>query len=252
MMRLCPKCGDYYADASLAFCLDDGTPLVDVNPLTESWREGERVIEEKTNALRRRERRLKWRRILSVLTTMLMVTMVLIVVAVNGFIYLKPKREEVALAPTSPPATPPAEPVASITPSPPGTPSPTVSPSPTATLTATPTPTPTYTVQSECTDDDKIRERAVVINSCGGVWRRAIEGDRIKILAGYGVAGLENVSASLSEKIEYQITFSQACRAGVVTARYSWQVTAPTIRTVPLLKETRFKIVKAGERWRCG
>ena len=128
MIRTCPKCGDYYADASLAFCLVDGAPLVDVEPLSESWSEGTRVVEEKGNALRKQKRRLKWRRfMLSALTT-LMLVMVVCVVVINSFIYLRPKQEEVALAT---PLTP--------------TPTPTSTPPLTSTSIPTPSPTPTST-----------------------------------------------------------------------------------------------------------
>src|SRR5687767_15456196 len=77
MMRVCPKCGDYYADAYLAFCLTEGTPLINLNQRSQSWAEGTRVIEEKKNAARKQTRRLKWRRVLVGLTTMMVATMVL-------------------------------------------------------------------------------------------------------------------------------------------------------------------------------
>lgn len=150
-MRICLKCGDYYADALLAFCLVDGTPLVKVDPLSENWREGTRVIEEKEKALRRRKRRLKWQRVLLSAITMLIAIMVLCVVAVNSFIYLKPEQAEVALATPSTPATAPAEPVVSITPSVLEKTSPTPSPSPTQTG----TPTPVYKISGRVTDGNK-------------------------------------------------------------------------------------------------
>jgi uncharacterized repeat protein (TIGR01451 family) len=87
MMRICPKCGDYYADASLAFCLADGAPLMNVAPTGKSWREGARVLEKKENTLKRQKRNLKWRRI--ALSAMLAATMVVCVVAANSFIYIE-------------------------------------------------------------------------------------------------------------------------------------------------------------------
>src|ERR1044071_4934256 len=173
MIRICPKCGDYYADASLAFCLVDGTPLINVDPFGERWSEGTRVIEEKENALRKQKRKLKWRRILLGAMTMAIATMVVLVVAVNGLIYLRPKQEEVVPAkpsteatasidsttpntpvepvstPSPQPAIPPkseASPIATEittpTPTPTATPIPTPAPTPTHTPTPTPTPTP--------------------------------------------------------------------------------------------------------------
>lgn len=150
MIRTCPKCGDYYADDLLAFCLADGTPLVNVAPNSERWSEGARIIEGKENALRKRKRKLKWRRFMLSATTMLIVTMVVCVVAINGFIYLKPRPEEVGLVKPLTPATAASEPGASVTPNEPGepvptpTPQPTPSPaaSPTAAKITTPSPTP--------------------------------------------------------------------------------------------------------------
>jgi hypothetical protein len=151
MMRICPKCGDYYADALLAFCLVDGTPLVKVAPLSENWSEGTRVIEEKEKTLRRRKRRLKWRRVLLSAMTMLIAIMVVCVVVVNSFIYLKPKQAEVVLATPSTPPTAPAEPVVSIIPSALEKTSPTPSPSPTQTG----TPKPVYKISGRVTDGSK-------------------------------------------------------------------------------------------------
>jgi hypothetical protein len=145
MMRFCPKCGDYYADPSLAFCLGDGTPLADVSPLGESWSEARRVVEEKENVLRERKRRLKWRRIVSAAVAMLIATMVLLVVAVNGFIYLKPKPDEVvAVSPPTQEVSEPAEPAGAILPQTPAdsTPTPGMT-TPTPTPKASPTPTRT-------------------------------------------------------------------------------------------------------------
>ena len=153
MMRFCQKCGDYYADGSLAFCLNDGTPLVDVNPLSERWSEGERVIEEKENALRKQKRKLKWRRVLLSVMTMLIAIMVVCVVAVNSFIYLNPQQEEVVPDKPLTPATTPGGRSASVIASTPGKPGSTPTPwlrdkprptaSPVAAKIITPTPTPT-------------------------------------------------------------------------------------------------------------
>lgn len=141
MMQLCPKCGDYYADASLAFCLKDGTPLVEVSPRSESWRKGEQVIEEKENVLRKQKRRLKWRRVFMSVMTMLIATMIVCVVAVNSFIYLKPQPDEVVLVKPLTHASEPAEPSGSTMPSTPGGSAPTpdtITPTTTPKISATP------------------------------------------------------------------------------------------------------------------
>jgi Carboxypeptidase regulatory-like domain len=77
IIRTCPKCSAYYADESLAFCLVDGMPLINVDSGSERWGEGTRIIEEKTNASRKQQRRLKWRRIaLSAMTALVLLMVV--------------------------------------------------------------------------------------------------------------------------------------------------------------------------------
>lgn len=262
-MRLCPKCRDYYADASLAFCLNDGTPLIDVSPRSESWSEGERVIEEKENALRKQARKIKWRRVLFSAMTMLITTLVVFVVAVNSFIYLKPEQEEVAPGapvstwPTvtpSPTASPGAATIITQTPTPTPKPSssPRPTPSPSPQLTSTPAPT--------CTDADKSREREIIIRRFGDRWRRNIESERSQVIARNAPAGadnaptgVDNAEASLGP-IEYQITFPEACMPGFVRARYAWQIRTNvngTIRVATVAKEKRFTCLKVGGAWLC-
>jgi hypothetical protein len=264
MMRLCPKCGDYYVEVSLAFCLNDGTPLVVVKPRSESWSEGERVIEEKEKALKKQTRRIKWRRVLFSAMTMLIATVVVFVVAVNSFIYLKPEQEEVVPDKPSTPATAPdgltasviprapgkpvptptpwlkatprptASPVAAIiiTPTPTPTPTPRPTPSPTPKLTPTPSPSPQLTSvpAPKCTDADKSREREAIIRRFGDRWRRNIEGERGQVIARNAPAGAGIAPAGVNNAeaslgpIEYQITFSDACMPGLVRARYVWQI----------------------------
>lgn len=108
-MRICPKCGDYYADGSLAFCLADGTPLVGVDPGSQNWSEGARVIAEKANALSKQKRRLKWRRV-SLGTMMILTVVAFLLAAAQNRFYLEP--------PPPPPATPTPTPSPSPTPTP--------------------------------------------------------------------------------------------------------------------------------------
>ena len=95
-MRLCPKCGDFYADESLAFCLADGAPLVGVDANSERWTEGSRVIEQKKNALKKKIRRLKWVRVSSVIT-MLIVTMAVYGLVAKRYVYLVPAGSSAAM-----------------------------------------------------------------------------------------------------------------------------------------------------------
>ena len=153
MMLVCPRCGDYYADVLFAFCLTDGAPLVSVDAGSERWSEGARVIEEKKNALKKQKRRRKWRRILSVLT-MLIVTMAVYGAATKRYIYLVPAASQ-SPTPTSSP-TPLATPTATLTPT--STPTPTT---PTATTIANLTPastasrTPVYQISGRVTNNGR-------------------------------------------------------------------------------------------------
>jgi hypothetical protein len=96
MMRICPKCGTYYAADSLAFCRADGAPLVNVEPNSKNWSEGKRVVEEQTKTLRKQTRRVKLRRILTMSMSMTMITMVVSVVVLNTREYLKPNPDLVS------------------------------------------------------------------------------------------------------------------------------------------------------------
>ena len=72
-MRVCPKCGGFSDDGSLAFCFVDGAPMIDVDPNSEIWNQGTRFIEKKQKASRRQRRKLKWRRVTVTATTVLVV-----------------------------------------------------------------------------------------------------------------------------------------------------------------------------------
>jgi len=109
-MRICPKCSAYYADDSSTFCLIDGMPLMNVDPSSDNWSEGSRVIEEKENALRKQQRKLKWRRVL--MSTMLIATIVVCAASINRWTYVEKVGPERTPSPTpSPTPTPSPSPV---------------------------------------------------------------------------------------------------------------------------------------------
>ena len=93
-MRVCAKCGAFSNDASLAFCFNDGTPMIAVDPNSELFDQGAQFIENVEKAARRQSRKLKWRRLIVTATTVLVTAMVISVIAVNGLIYLKPPARE--------------------------------------------------------------------------------------------------------------------------------------------------------------
>ena len=253
MIRTCPRCGDFYADDSLLFCLADGTPLADVEPSSETWAVGTRVAEEKERVLRRRTRRLKWRRVLMTMTTVLITTMVVYVVAVNGYIYLTPEPDApvVAAALTQP------------SPEPSESPSPTPTPTSTSTLpfvptfTPTPTPTPTRTTTQACTADDRRDLSDSLIARNVAEWRKVIERERDEITRANMIDGAVRPSVTLIEPVHYKVEFSKACAPVSVNAAYAWRVRrAGNPRTPGSEKKVdgtkTFTCAKAGPPWRCG
>jgi hypothetical protein len=269
MMLLCPKCGDYYADGSLAFCLADGTPLVSVEPNGESWSQGSRIIEQKENALRKHKRRLKWRRVSSVLT-MLIITMTVYAIVAKRYIYLVPPPSPsptpswspspmIAIKETPTPAvvikeTPTPTIVIKVTPTPviaiKVTPTPVIvikeTPTPTIVIkeTTTPTPTPTPTPKA-CSDADEGRDEQI-IRSYLPTWRRNIQGERAKIIAENVPEGARSTEAILRE-IELQVTFLIPCKSAAITAGYEWQVSYSLIGAPP-----KTKIVSRKRTIACG
>lgn len=239
MIRICLKCNAYYADDSLAFCFVDGTPLVKLDPSSEQWSEGVRVIEEKANVQRKLERKLKWRRVVTSTITTLMVAMFVCVVVVNGLIYLKPNQEpekplQQATAPTGTPSPQPSPPVTPPT------------PSPSLTLATTPTPTPTPT--AKCSADDEAREGKSIILRFGPGWKRNIENDPPRV----GEDGLPpGLGKPTLSPITYDISFSSVCNSAVVTASYKWSVQTPAELLDLKKKKKRFDCEKTGGSWRC-
>jgi carboxypeptidase family protein len=200
MMLLCPKCGDYYADSSLAFCLADGAPLVGVDANSERWAEGSRIIEKKENTLKKKKRRRKWWRVSSVVT-MLIVTMVVWGAVAKRNIYLEPK------ASPTPLPSPSSEPTVTPTPTPSPSPSPSSSPSP--------SPSAVYKIRGRVTDVDKpLRDVSIMIFD-----------------------GASTVSTATDANGNY--TFGGLPKGGsyTVTARARMKVTPPTRSFTNLMKD---------------
>jgi hypothetical protein len=249
MLRTCPKCGDYYADGLLAFCLLDGTPLESVDPLGESWREGARVVEEKENALRKQRRRLKWRRFLLRAVTMLMAIMVVSVVIVNSLIYLKLLPEDKV---TDKLATQTLTPIVSETPTPTPDTESRITPSPTP----SPTPRPT-TDPAICSDADKKREEATLVKRFDYKWQQNMAGEPPKV-AGNSTAGAPQYGFPTARprlaSVTYDSAFSKTCTEGVVTARALWEVKTNVngaIKVSITPREKKFRCVKSGGIWFC-
>jgi hypothetical protein len=219
MLRTCPRCGDFYADSSLPFCLADGTPLAEVDPHGDKWAEGARVVEEKGRVLRRLTRRLRLRRVMTMTTTVLITTTVIFVVVVNTYVYLTPQ---------------PDAPVVAVT----------------------PTPTPTPTATPSCTARDKQRLSDDIVARQKAEWERAIEGERDAITRAHVPDGAISPSVTLL-KPTYAFKFSKTCAPLNVTATYSWRVKWADSPGMPGDEKTvggmkTFACKKDGAAWRCG
>jgi hypothetical protein len=235
-MRICPKCNAYHANDLTPFCLVDGTRLVNVEPGSDKWSEGTRVIEEKETELKKQKRKLRWRWIVMSAMTTLILTMIV--------------AKSFTLETTPPPSPSPLPSrLTSPTPTPTARATPTPKPTPTPTPKPTATPTPTLTATPECSDADKSRARQVIIERFGTVWRRNVEAERRKVITENVPVGVPNAEVSLGP-IEYQSTFSKKCTASFFVARYVWQITS-AVGTKRVPKEKRFACTKLGGNWLC-
>ncbi len=75
-------------------------PLVKVDPASDNWRQGTRVIEEQGKAMTRQARKLKWRRIWSSLITTLITIAAAYVMLASGFIGIERERPSSTPTPT--------------------------------------------------------------------------------------------------------------------------------------------------------
>jgi hypothetical protein len=263
MIRTCPKCGDYYADALLAFCLADGTPLGNVAPTSEKWNEAARAIQAKERILSKQKRKLKWRRI--VMSTMAITTLVMLLVAVNALISVEtvPNRD-IASRPSIPETTPavvndssPASVAAEVSPAP--------SQNPVLVSIEKETPTPTPIVISasgkppECSIGNKNQEEKAITDKYGAAWQGSVVGDGPQIdhqELPFGVANTNGAIRIEKPKLitEYQSTFPKLCVA-TVTASYSWLVTINFNGQRKVLHKNagrrKFTCEKTGQAWHC-
>ncbi|HVF45807.1 MAG TPA: hypothetical protein VM936_22455 [Pyrinomonadaceae bacterium] len=273
MIRACPRCGDFYADAPLAFCPADGTPLADVDPHGDVWAEAARVVEVKERVRRRRARRLRLRRVLVLTTTVMITTLVVLVVAVNTYVYLAPQPDApvvaAALAPTPTPTprrsetpTPtPADGPPSLPFVPAVTPTPTPSPTPTPTRKTTDTKTPGET----CTAADRGRLGNEIVAGNSAALRDAINEERTAVVrdnvpAGEPAKGIErgHGEATLGP-VSFDAKVSESCASASVTASYEWTVTWEVFfngtrkkEGKPVRRTKSFACRKGGGAWRCG
>lgn len=157
MMSLCSKCGDYYADQTLAFCLADGMPLLEVEEGSDNWNEGARMLEKKAAALRKLIQARRLRRV--TLLVLALLTLLAYGLAGKRYIYFVPVAQ----------------------PSPTQTPTPTPSPSPTPSCSPLPDCSPTPTPTPDCSGDDRTIEKAAVMKVLGEAWKKDLIAECAKV-----------------------------------------------------------------------
>jgi hypothetical protein len=259
MIRTCPRCGDFYADDSLLFCLADGTPLADVVPRGDSWAEGSRVVEEKERAARERSRRVMRRRVMLMTTTLLVTTLAVYVVAVHTYVIISPKPDAPVVAAALTPTPKPSE-------TPWQTPTPDTASLPFVYVTPTPTPSPspTKTPDEKCTTKDGQRLKGEIVAGHAADWRHDIEKERDAVVKenvpkGSRATGVEvsGGEASLGE-VTYEATFDESCTSASITATYVWTVTWEVFfngrrkpESKPVSGSKTFACEKSGGAWRC-
>jgi hypothetical protein len=233
MLRTCPKCSAYYADELLAFCLVDGMPLLAVDPGSRNWVEGARVLEEKTSASRKQQRRIKWRRVALTAITTLLLTMVV----ARSFTVettsagTKPTAPVTSSSSPAPPVSPLLFPPEALSPTESPSPSESESPSPTHSETSSPTETETSTDTSAPTGTET-SEPARVYKISG----RVMEGSQP--LAGVKVTleGSKLTSTTTDANGDYILNDLRAGGSYTITPRATMNF-APQSRSFDDLKQ---------------
>lgn len=245
MIRVCPKCGDYYAGEEFTFCLTDGMPLANVIPNGPAWSNGLRVVEDKRRVLKQTRRRLRLRRMFMTVTTVLMTMLILSVAAVNGWIYLR--RET---APTRSPVVSSSLPVRE--PSPTGQLLPLSpdsllflpSPSPSPSHSPSPSPSPRRSATpAVCPPAEMARAREMIISALHGKTQAEEKSP-------YLGPGRPPADVTLSE-FNYQLKFNKSCNEVVATVRYLLRVIGPATPYINSPRSRSFGCMKTHGSWIC-
>jgi hypothetical protein len=238
MMSLCPKCGDFYADQSLAFCLADGTPLVPVEANSERWAEGSQVLAKKEKALTKRKQIRTLRRIS--LVTMVLLTMLVYGLSAKRYVYFVP------VATPTPTPTPSPTP----TPTPSCSPLPSCSPTPTRILPCSPlpscSPTPTPTPTPDCSGAADAGEKTAILKSLGTEWQNDVKTEcaKLNVDTPIGLKQFEPIFVPVEVRFEN-------CRA-LVKAWYSCQASINGRKEPPGPRKLKtFRCDQRKGHWRC-
>jgi hypothetical protein len=283
-MRICPKCRNFYADATLKFCPADGVPLAGIDPTSNLWPKGTEAVRQTARRIQKQIRRQKLKRVVSMTVTTVLAVMVVSVVALNSYIYLNPEEKEIAQALPSTPTpvidtvsetatpgveeTPSPTPVSWVdaifgTPTPTPTPdgggggpplTPTPSPRETSTPPLTPTPTPPPT-PSGCSFGDKGLAILAIRSGYFNAWKNEIrgteEGAKKRFYSESKYPALV-AEASLSfSMFSPAIVPDNECKTASVTINYAWRVVNTEGENKKYGGSRSYQCVNNGGKWAC-
>lgn len=268
-MKYCPKCRSFYDDASLAFCLADGIPLVEINESDSLWNEGSNAIETSRKIVIKQVRRQKFAKISRILVMMMLIAMAITVVAMNIYVNIPTKKDEIVanISPTPtimPTVAPTSRTNTEQTPLP--TISPTQTPSPTETLTETVTPTKTPVITPKPTTPfppgdpcihQQVIERPNLLKSNASFFRSIIERDKGEVIGEYQRMRRKPATAEAILQIDNTtVTFKNCNSAAEIIVPYFWRISpqSPAAVKEPSVdlptKQKRFSCQK-GRIWVC-
>lgn len=263
-MKYCPKCRNFYDDAGLAFCLTDGIPLIEIDKANALWTEGAKAVETSQKIVSKQVRRQKFSKIAKILVTMMLIAISIYVVAMNIYVNIPTKGDEIAEKSTpSPTATPKQVEILIFedTPTPTQSPTATRLPSPTPTKTLTPTPTKTPLPSPSATIIEivcpKAEITAFILNNNFERWHEKINAAIPRFKQDYAENNQISVKYTrenfIFDKSYITVTPTKDCQKASVNIRYSIVIS-------PINSEVRAKLypgnetlvcTKKGNKWIC-
>lgn len=180
-IKYCRKCKNFYDDELLKFCLNDGSPLAQIDQTYEIWKEGINKILQTKKLIRRETRKNQIKKIISILITSILIIMVISVVTLWSWVYVnKPEVEiqkeiSIPIAEPSPSSTTEILLVDLETPTPTPPPTPETSPSITPLKSLTPQISPTNISNMPiCNDKEKLKIKNYLEKNYFGIFFQSV------------------------------------------------------------------------------
>lgn len=180
--------------------------------------------------------------------TMMIVTTVVFVTAINAVIYLKPPQEPKIVKAAEPPASPGTEPTTDIT---------TLGGQPTTDITDIGKPIVVTDVEppkESCTAADKIEISNALLKKHRQEWLKKIKSDPPDVPIVKGPAAPIKGEAKLETEVTYKPTVGKRCDSAAFVANYAWQITTrfngKEEKVIKPMKKT-FSCHKGRSGWSC-